>query len=119
MVPTWKNGRKGEHHIGKRLDTFFIKESILAKFNFHKSWVVNTAILDHFSVVLELSSRHPKIKYPFKFNPVWLGNSSFDDLVRKFWTQCQVDIALNPMNRLVTKLRLLKAEVKIWGKRQK
>jgi len=84
LVPTWKNGRKGDHHIAKRLDRFMIKESLLSIFSCHKTWVVYSSISDHLPMVLELSSSSSKIKYPFKFNPVWLGNSSFDELVKKF-----------------------------------
>jgi len=57
--------------------------------------------------------------YPFKFNFVWIKDLEFVELVKKKWNDLLGSKSLNPMDSLVTKLKLLKTVVSQWKKRKK
>ena len=53
-------------------------------------------------MVLQVEYGHDKIRYPYKFNLVWLGEKDFGELVRIFLNTSSDD-TLNPMRKLVSK----------------
>ena len=68
LGPTWQNGRGGHAGIGKRLDRFLVDSKLLSRTHAFRSWVVQTKISDHFSIVFQWELEGERIHYPFKFN---------------------------------------------------
>ena len=68
---------------------------------------------DHCSIVLDsrLESWGPK---PFQFELMWLEEKGFKDLIRAWWSGKQVQGWAG--FRLASKMRCLKANIKVWAK---
>jgi hypothetical protein len=82
LIPTWRNGRGGHDFIAKRLDRFLISEDLTQVGLRYKSKVCNIKISDHMPVVLYLEPESRKVRYPFKFNSIWLEDPDFDFMIR-------------------------------------
>jgi hypothetical protein len=113
MVPTWRNGRSGTTSISKRLDQFFISDSLLQQADRYRTWVAYPFISDHAPIILQLDSYSHRSPYPFKFNPIWLGNPDFERLVKEVWTDKSFIDEPDVQRRLAGKLKLLKTKVKV------
>jgi hypothetical protein len=72
FLPTWRNGRGEKDFIAKRLDRFLINENLALSGYIYRTWVVNVNIFDHMSMIFQLDKEQGKIRYPFKFNSVYL-----------------------------------------------
>jgi hypothetical protein len=115
-LPTWKNGRAGAESISKRLDRFYIAEELLASSQKYRSWVQLPYLSDHAPICLELGHGFPKVSYPFKFNPGWIGEEGFATMVEEIWQDVVLSSIPDAQMRLVEKLTKLKSCVKIWAK---
>jgi hypothetical protein len=113
IMPTWRNGRRGREEIQKRLDRAYVSEDLLNDAAKYRSWVELPFISDHAPIVLQLDYGYKPVAYPFKFNPTFLQEESFCDLVRAYWNSQQVDEGDGAQRRLSWKLSGLKAQVKI------
>jgi hypothetical protein len=116
VKPTFKNIRARVEGIGKRFDRFYIAEDLLSIVNRFRTWIVSTNIFDHFRVVLQFEVANDKIKYPFKFNSIWLANQEFGELVRNHRDSLRRETNKSPMCLLVSKLKCLKSAVINWEK---
>jgi hypothetical protein len=119
LLPTWRNGRRGRDYIAKRLDRFLIDEKLVDSGMNYRSWVCNVKISDHMPVILHLEAVKDQVKYPFKFNLVWLDDPEFVALVRSNWNGLLGTEVLNPMDSLVKKIKLLKMLVIVWERKKK
>jgi hypothetical protein len=72
ISPTWRNGWLGSARISKRLDRFYINESLLEILPRCRSWVLNTFFSDHNPVCLQFDEQKEISCIPFKFNHSWL-----------------------------------------------
>jgi hypothetical protein len=70
-------------------------------------------------VVLQIEQEKEKIKFPFKFNSVWLTEPDFVFLVRSNWHKLVMIEFSSPMDSLVHKLKLLKSLVIKWERNKK
>lgn len=111
IVPTWSNGRCGGADIAKRLDCFFMFESLCDSIGRYRSWTYFVGISDHKAVILQLDFNVSFNHYPFKFNPIWLGDSNFCDLVRKEWLKASLLVQHSPLSILSKKMALVKEVV--------
>jgi hypothetical protein len=59
------------------------------------------------------------VAYPFKLNPVWIGEDSFVGMVRDVWNDPCLHHITGSQRRLVGKLSSLKAHVKLWAKEKR
>ena len=80
----------------------------------YRYWVSNFKISDHMPMILHLEHDKEKHCYPFKFNPVWLEEPDFINLVRLNWNNLLETKFLNSMDSLVQKLKLLKSMIIKW-----
>jgi hypothetical protein len=85
MSPTWRNGRVGEEGIEKRLDHFLLSNLLLNHSHRVRTWVINSTISDHNSIVLQLDSFAQRSTPPFKFNSIWINEKDFSLLVKHTW----------------------------------
>lgn len=84
-----------------------------------RSWVVHLSFLEHDPIVLQLDEGRSSIKYPFKFNSVWLEELEFVQLVRNHWGSLTNHEFDSPMISMVFKLKSLKAIVIKWENARK
>jgi len=83
--PTWRNRRIGEDRVAKKLDRFLLREEAAAKIPTFCQWVGEGGISDHMPILLELAKPPKKPEAPFKFNPAWLQEESFNSLFKFTW----------------------------------
>ena len=117
--PTWKNDRAGEAEISKRLDRFFASSSLLPHIQKHRVWANPSEVSDHYPVCLEWNTKFCVNIYPFKFNRAWLLEEGFSNLVKDYWTADRSPLGDNDISSLVSKLKGLKVEVKLWEKKKR
>jgi len=118
MSPTWTNGRSGDLAISKRLDRFFISESLVAKVDRFRLWHAIQKVSDHHPVCLQIDFGEKSLHRPFRFNSQWMDSPSYHRLVRDFWEKEQECNSWNAMDRISFKLRRLKLLSKEWAKEQ-
>jgi hypothetical protein len=70
-----------------------------------------------YSVQLQASSTH--YAFPYKFNHHWLEDSDFNCLVHSVWKNPLFLQEINPQQRMVWKLKVLKIHTKAWLKEKK
>jgi len=115
VVPTWRNGSSGTTSISKCLDRFFLSNTLLQQSDRYITWVTYPYISDHAPIILQLDSYSHHSSYPFKFNPIWLGNPDFERLVSKVWNDQSYKNVLDVQIHLACKLKDLKSKVKSWA----
>eukprot|EP00253_Pinus_taeda_P035349 PITA_35349 len=117
---TWRNRRSGEDRIAKRLDRFLLSEDLITKVPTLRQWVEEVGNSDHFPILLELSFPPPKPPAPFKFNPSWLQDPSFNNIFKKTWIHPDRSAREDKSFLLMENLKRLKKAVISWAKeRQK
>ena len=109
LLPTWRNGRQGTASITKRLDHFLIAEDLLSPFCSYRSWVNLPFLSDHASICLQLGAGRFGVGQPFKFNPQWPREDSYNSLVRSVWTDSSSLSPDDPQGNLTVKLSKLKS----------
>jgi hypothetical protein len=85
LDPTWRNGRVGSTSISKRLDRFYISESLLSLDDMIKTWVDSPFLFDHASTYLKFGTSAVCISPPFKLNSCWLAEKGFTTIVFAVW----------------------------------
>ena len=74
---TWKRKKKGGEGVGKRLDRFFMKDSLLDHYLKYRSCVIHTHLSDCFPIALQFEEEPLDLNIPFKFDHSWLKNQDF------------------------------------------
>jgi exonuclease III len=108
LLPTWRNGRQGPASIAKRLDRFLIAEELLSPSCSFRAWVNLPFLSDHAPICLQIGVGRFGAGQPFKFNPQWLREDSFNSLVRSVWADTSLTVPGDPQGNLVSKLSRLK-----------
>jgi hypothetical protein len=72
IIPTWRNGNKGDEWISKHLDRFLIHESLVEGPWSLKSWVGIGGHSYHFPIFMKMDPKECKHPSPLKFNHIWL-----------------------------------------------
>jgi exonuclease III len=105
ILLTWRNGRKGQDYIAKRLDRFLIYEKLVSLGIRYRSWICNDKISDHMPIMLQLDFGSDIVRYPFKFNVVWLEDQDFVSMVRTSWVDLLGTEVLTPMDIVGKKIK--------------
>ena len=58
----------------------------------------------------------PRVMYPFKLNPVWIGEEYFEVMVKDVCMDSGLHNIIGAQRRLVGKITTLKLRVKRWAK---
>jgi hypothetical protein len=119
VLPTWRNGRSGTDGIEKHLDRFLVVDGLITSHCRIHAWVDLPYLLDHAPICLQLGEAGDGASYPFKFNPAWLREESFVQLVYSVWTDTSLPILGDLQGSLERKLNCLKEHTKIWLKEKK
>jgi hypothetical protein len=116
LVPTWRNGRRGNTSISKRLDRFLVVEDLIEGVSRYKLWVDFPYFLDHTHVLLRLDRLTLPTTYPFKFNASWLQEEEVRSLVNEVWKDLVLSVERDAQQRFVNKLKVLKTHIKARAK---
>lgn len=119
LVSTWSNGHVGQDSISKRLDRFLMAEYLCVSIGRFRSWSFSTSFSDHKAVSLQLDFDAEIGIFPFKFNPIWLGDMEFNDFFKCVWASCDKRFEGSPIYVLTRKLGYLRKEVCSWEKKKK
>jgi hypothetical protein len=117
ISPTWRNKRLGEDYIAKRLDRFFISNSLVEEPLLFRQWTGSGGESDHFPIFLEIAGASRKPTSPFKFNSAWLKEESFLKLVKEVWMP--IGHSEREVVQFARNLKELKTTTKSWEKRRK
>jgi hypothetical protein len=82
--PAWRNNKQDMESISKRLDQFLVSNCILQSLDKYRTWVEHSGLSDHCPKFLQLRLQDNNPTNPFKFNSSWLGEVSFQNLVKDF-----------------------------------
>jgi hypothetical protein len=82
---TWSNRRLGPGHITARLDRFLLSSSFLDESFSPSSLILPWTGSDHRPVTLTLSPPDNFGPIPFRFNPLWILDPRFFDIVSDAW----------------------------------
>ena len=85
----------------------------------YHSWSYSLGLLHHKVVIVQFDFDRGFFQYPFMFNLVWLEEEDFKVLVHEKMKSFSLPVHSSPMQNFVTKLSLLREEVKIWEKEKK
>jgi hypothetical protein len=94
-------------------------EDLIASTLRYRTWVEFPFLSDHAPVFLEFGVGILAVAYPFKLNPDWMSDDSFAGMVRDVWNDPCLLLIIGAQRRLVGKLSLLKARVKLWAKEKR
>jgi hypothetical protein len=112
---TWTNKRIGPGHIAARLDRFFVQSSFLVLGLEAKTEILTHSASDHKPIRLEIKKDQVKGPIPFRFNPNWIYDKGFDDIVTKVWATTVQGSASHVWEE---KIKMLKYALKSWAKNQ-
>lgn len=110
---TWSNKRLGPGHIAARLDRFLVQISFLLLGLDIRMHILPCSVSDHRPIKLDLSAHWDKGPTPFKFNPLWIKEHSFLQLVKDMWKQ---PVNGSPFFVWEEKLGRVKSALKVWEK---
>jgi ribonuclease HI/exonuclease III len=112
---TWTNKRIGPGHIAARLDRFFVQSSFLVLGLEAKTEILTHSASDHKPIRLEIKKDQVKGPIPFRFNPNWIYDKGFDDIVTKVWA---TTVQGSTSHVWEEKIKMLKYALKSWAKNQ-
>ncbi|XP_057814415.1 uncharacterized protein LOC131028190 [Cryptomeria japonica] len=109
---TWTNRRSGFLNITEKLDRFFI-----AGYWTKSHWTSEAEILpitgsDHYHICLRIQDDHAPERCPFKFEAMWLRDSSIRNLIDQWWKHKTI----NPGNKAFKKIQFVKEQLKQWNR---
>ena len=114
MVPTWSNERCGGVGLAQWLNRFFLDKDLCEDFRKYRSWsysIRNYIIrLSSFRLILIKKI----VKCPFKFNLVWLEETSFYEFFKEKSINMSKVSYSSMMYGLITKLSRIKEDVQKW-----
>jgi hypothetical protein len=79
----WRNFRKNEEIISKRLDQLLVSKDLLDQSFLVKSNISSGGILNHLPVLLELTKEDKKSIAPLKFNHTWIMEEYYIKMVEE------------------------------------
>ncbi|GAV79769.1 hypothetical protein CFOL_v3_23232 [Cephalotus follicularis] len=106
---TWSNKREGNAAVNKKLDCVLENWGWHKVFNHSYAHFHNPGVSDHSPVSVALSVPWCSGSKPFKFLNYWVSDDRFLGLVKCVWGQ---RLAGNPLEVVISKLRILKRELK-------
>jgi hypothetical protein len=66
LIPTWRNGRVGSEYIAKRLDRFYLSESLSTTDGRIRSWVNTPYLSDHAPIIITVRATSGAHLLPFQ-----------------------------------------------------
>ena len=119
LCPTWSNWRCGVVGLAKIHDRFLLYKDICDDFGKYRNWSNSLGFCDHKVVLLQIDFDKSLVKYPFKFNLIWIEDQQLFNFFRyKLVNFSQVHYPL-VMYGLIDEMNKLKFEVQVWERVKK
>lgn len=116
---TYKNKRRREDRVEQILDQFLLREEVAAKIPAFHQWVGEGGDSDYLPILLELN-RHPKKPItPFKFNPAWLKEDSYNTLFKETWRPVRSNEPREKYYHCLENIKKLKKATMAWARARK
>lgn len=109
MKFTWSNGQMGDRNIQKKLDWAFGNSCTLQQWPAVLATFLPRSTSDHSALVLDFKLPQKTKPSPFKFLNSWTEREDYMPTISEVWQQ---PVAGNPMFRLLSKMRRIKATLK-------
>ncbi|OVA14191.1 Endonuclease/exonuclease/phosphatase [Macleaya cordata] len=109
---TWCNNQQGSRRIWVRLDRVLTNYFWIHTF---PPIVVNhltRVCSDHSPLLVMTHKRSKRGPSPFRFQRMWVTHDTYDDFLRVNW---KIEVEGSPMHVLVTKLKILRMQLKTWN----
>jgi hypothetical protein len=119
LTPTWRNDRMGMDSISKRLDRFYISDSLATTVGRIRTWVDTPYLSDHTPIILQFGPHPKRISYPFKLNSCWLMEPEFTAIVNVVWSDPCFQHGLGIQQCFISKMKYLKSCIKRWAVQHK
>ncbi|XP_019427155.1 PREDICTED: uncharacterized protein LOC109335475 [Lupinus angustifolius] len=110
---TWTNRRRGLAHTKKRLDRSMCNDNWMTIWQQSYCFTLPISASDHHPIMLGFYNEAAKIQSQFRFHKMWLKNESLRGVIETHWANRVVGC---PMYILASKLKGLKAILKVWNK---
>jgi hypothetical protein len=92
---------------------FSVRRSSIQSFSL-QSWVSSSGLSDHLPIIFQMDSSLAKPPAPFNFNPIWLRDKDFKELIKGKWIPL---LAGSPSSYM--HITRLKQAMKGWNKKFK
>jgi hypothetical protein len=115
---TWRNNRVGEDRVAKCIDKFLVLEILLDLPYQFRQWVEFGGDFDHFPILMEILGSLKKLASPFKFNPAWLLDESFQILVKENWIVFDDSLGMPTSIQFVDNIKRIKQLAIPWAKKK-
>jgi len=119
LIPTWRNNRTRKDRIAKQLDRFLVTDNLLIQPLHLRQWIGFGGDSDHSPIFFEIFGGPRKPPSPFKFNPTWAQEESFQTLVKECWEPFFVEGGEVAGIQFAAKLKRVKKEAMRWEKEKK
>jgi len=91
-----------------------VVEGLFTSSNRIRAWVDYPYLSDHTPICLQMGENRIGAAYPFKFNPAWIHEASYDTMVREIWNDLSNQNLDGTRDRLISKLNCLRLHSKTW-----
>ncbi|XP_074283291.1 uncharacterized protein LOC141607842 [Silene latifolia] len=112
---TWNNKHKSREKVYSRLDRVLINDEWINTFPDSVANFLPEGLFDHCPCLITLECLHQQRPKSFKYYNMWALSKDFDPAVSNYW---RTIVQGTPMFRVVTKLKMLKGELKKLNREQ-
>ena len=91
-----------------------LSENFLSGSLIFRTWVEVGGLSDHLPVLLQIQNIETKPTAPFKFNPAWLLEEYYPNLIGDTWRLLEENPNINFMKQLSENLKKVKKVTKPW-----
>lgn len=112
---TWCNNREGSARICERLDRFLENSGWSALFRQASISHGSATYSDHLPIWLntEGSTKHMKIKRPFRFEAIWVGEDEYQRIIENSWGMSQPN---DPLEDVMLRIQQCSEKFMVWNK---
>lgn len=110
---SWCNGRRGVAITEKRLNRCLCNDAWMDFWSSSAWSALVRSHSDHSPLLMSMTKGGGLFQSHFKFHKIWLQNPDYRHLVKDIWSKPIVGC---PMHVLTSKLKAVKAELKVWNK---
>ncbi|CAH9075119.1 unnamed protein product [Cuscuta europaea] len=109
---TW-SGVRANGRVWRRLDRVLFNNHFINKFDSIKISLLNKTPSDHNPILIQFSNLSLSGPRSFKFQNMWFQNRDFLEFIKTKWDSGKTG---GGMKGLITKIQVLKKELRIWNK---
>ncbi|XP_074314257.1 uncharacterized protein LOC141649466 [Silene latifolia] len=105
----WNNKHENGEKVYSRIDRALVNDEWINEYPDSVANFLPEGLFDHCPCLINFESQHPQMPKPFEYYNMWAPAKDFDSIVSRCW---KTEVQGAHMFRMVTKLKLLKGELK-------